>query len=199
MGNKITKLANQSFQKNESEYLKISFKYIDWDCEHFFLQGLKNESYKEIFAVFERLKNTTIKSFREQTAYGGLKPKSIFNTNTGLYKTFNENTYSLVKTDLQQQIDSDFQAEDILKQAFEIRITGKNQGRIHGFLWNTTFHIVWFDPAHNLYYGKRDPKTMREYATVKRCFSSEEFEKLQKENSELYELLEKRTTPQQWL
>ena len=155
---------------------------------------MRNEDYQKIFVALEKLRSTTVKSFREQTAYGGLNPKSIFNTKRSLYEKFNLATYELVANSLKTETDPDSQAEQLLKQAFEIRVEGKNHGRIHGFLWNNTFHIVWFDPAHNLYYGRRDPKTMREYATVKRCFSSEEFEKLQKENSELYELLEKYTT-----
>ena len=30
---------------------------------------------------------------------------------------------------------------------------GKNQGRLHGFVWEQSFNLVWFDPAHNLYPG----------------------------------------------
>lgn len=194
--NNFEKLANKSYQSSENEYLNISFKYIDWDCEHFFLQGLKNENYKQIFDALEKLKNTSVKSFREQTAYGGLTPKSIFNTSSGLYNRFNSNTYSLVKTSLQAEENSEEQAEALLKQAFEIRIAGKNQGRIHGFLWNNTFHIVWFDPAHNLYYGKRPPQTMKEYATVKRCFSPEQFEELQTQIKDLTDCLDTFTTPE---
>ncbi|WP_416191425.1 hypothetical protein [Neisseria sp. CCUG12390] len=194
--NNFEKLANKSYQSSENEYLNISFKYIDWNCEHFFLQGLKNENYKQIFDALEKLKNTSVKSFREQTAYGGLNPKSIFNTKSGLYDRFNSNTYSLVQTSLQTEENPKQQAEAILKQAFEIRIAGRNQGRIHGFLWNNTFHIVWFDPAHNLYYGRKQPQAMGEYATVKRCFSPEQFEQLQRENAELYDLLDTKTAPE---
>lgn len=189
---RFNSLADQKFESIDNEYLDISFKYIDWECEHFFLEGLKNQNYQELFAALNRLKFTTNKSFREQTAYD-LTPKAIFKTETGLYKEFNQNTVELLSNALKNEEDPKTRAREYLRQAFEIRITGKNHGRIHGFLMNHTFHIVWFDPAHNLYHGKRKPQSMKEYATVKRCFSPDEFEKLQKENSELYDLLDQAT------
>lgn len=189
----FNRLANKKFESIEKEYLDVSFKYIDWECEHFFLEGLKNKNYQELFSVLDRLKCTTSKSFREQTAYN-LTPKAIFKTETGLYSGFSQNTVELLSNALRSEEDSKIKAQEYLKQAFEIRIAGINQGRIHGFLMNNTFHIVWFDPAHNLYYGRRDPKTRIEYAVVKKCFSPEEFERLQRENRELYDLLDQSTT-----
>jgi hypothetical protein len=86
------------------------------------------------------------------------------------------------------------QAEEIVSRAFEVRL-GKNYGRIHGFIWNNTFNIVWFDPAHNLYPMKNGIKKHTDAATVQ-CFSPDEFlrlqekiKELQEENAELYESL----------
>lgn len=190
--NNYQRLADKRLEDSEALKLNISFKYIDWEDEYFFLQGLKNKHFEKIFATLEELKNTTLKSFREQTAYN-LTPKSIFHGN-GLYTRFHSQTYNLLKNNLQGEEDIDEKVEKILKQAFEIRIS-KNYGRIHGFLLDNTFYIVWFDPAHNLYYGRKNPIKMKDYATV-REFSQDEIEKLQEQISELYDLLEEKTCPE---
>lgn len=71
----------------------------------------------------------------------------------------------------------------------------KKYGRLHGFIWNNTFHIVWFDPAHNLYPMQFGITKHRDAATVK-CFARDEIlrlqtkiKELQKENAELYQAL----------
>ncbi|WP_204105855.1 MULTISPECIES: hypothetical protein [Spirulina sp. CCY15215] len=79
------------------------------------------------------------------------------------------------------------EAESItIKRAFEVRVT-KSYGRIHGFIWNNIFHVVWVDPAHNLYpkneYGVRK---QQDYATVK-SFSGDEVIRLKDELKALQE------------
>ena len=101
---RFNSLADQKFESIDNEYLDISFKYIDWECEHFFLEGLKNQNYQELFAALNRLKFTTNKSFREQTA-NDLTPKAIFKTETGLYKEFNQNTVELLSNTLKNEKD----------------------------------------------------------------------------------------------
>ena len=90
---------------------------------------------------------------------------------------------------------SEAQAKEITNRAFEISLS-KNSGRIHGFIWNNTFHVVWFDPAHNLFPMKKGITKHRDAATVK-CFSPEECLRLQKKIKELQqeneELLEQLT------
>ncbi len=78
------------------------------------------------------------------------------------------------------------------KRAFEVRVA-KSYGRIHGFIWNNIFHVVWVGPAHHLYplneYGVRHQK---DYATVKSLSGEEvirlrnELKNLQKRYDELY-------------
>lgn len=64
-------------------------------------------------------------------------------------------------------------------------------GRLHGFVWNNTFNIVWFDPAHNLYPMQRGLTKHKDAAKV-RCFGpsetlrlQEEIKKIQQEYEEL--------------
>ena len=37
------------------------------------------------------------------------------------------------------------------KTAFQFEISANEYGRVHGFLINRVFYIVWLDPHHNLY------------------------------------------------
>ncbi len=38
--------------------------------------------------------------------------------------------------------------------AWQFQITSNAHGRIHGFIIDTIFYIVWLDPDHNLYPGR---------------------------------------------
>lgn len=206
--NEFIAFADQKYNQQDNEKLMFSFKYLDWECEYFFLEGLKNEFYKKLFDTFNILTNTTIKEFREQICT--LTSKSIFNTTDGLYKNFNEGTFDKLKLALYPREEWDEAKKEefkneVKKYAFEIRIGGgRSDGRIHGFLMNSCFYIVWFDPAHNLYFGKQKkaPSSIKEFATVKRCFSPENFaelqsqiDELQSQIDELTDLLDKETAP----
>lgn len=198
--NEFTKLADQKFDQQDNEKLSCSFKYLDWGCEHFFLEGLENKFYEKLFNTFNILTNTTVREFREQRC--SLTSKSIFNTDGGLYSGFRNETFDKLKSALSPQYENreelEKDASQYIKQAFEIRVGGgTNFGRIHGFLINSCFYIVWFDPAHNLYFGKqrKGPSGMKEFATVKRCFSPENFAELQSQIDELTDLLDKATVP----
>lgn len=51
-------------------------------------------------------------------------------------------------------------------------------------MWNNTFYIVWFDPAHNLFPMKKGITKHKNAATIK-CFAPEECLRLQKKIIEL--------------
>ena len=40
-------------------------------------------------------------------------------------------------------------------QAWQFEITRNEHGRVHGFLLEDTFFVVWIDPDHRLYPGKK--------------------------------------------
>jgi len=42
-----------------------------------------------------------------------------------------------------------FQLREV--QAFQFEVSVNEHGRIHGFLVDFTFYVVWFDPDHRLY------------------------------------------------
>ncbi len=41
--------------------------------------------------------------------------------------------------------------QDLDQQAWQFSLSKHQNGRVHGFLIDTVFHIVWLDPDHNLY------------------------------------------------
>jgi alkylhydroperoxidase/carboxymuconolactone decarboxylase family protein YurZ len=201
-------IAEVSYNKVENESLTLSFEYIDWDSEEFFFHSMDQKYYKKFFNCLSNIQKCAEKDIREQPDHHCLTPKSIFNTGMSSKKSFPESTVELLKEKLRPQFkgeDSalDSEAREIANIAFEVSL-GKNYGRIHGFLWNNRFCIVWFDPCHNLY-----PKDKKMTKPIKNGFSVEKFnelneklvelqkknDELTKTNSELHELLDEKTKP----
>jgi hypothetical protein len=175
--NKYSGLAEKSFQLATSIKLGVSFEHVDWDgYGYFFLHGLDSDYYVKLFECLTELQKSTEDEIVQQT-HKSLRAKSIFNTTTGLHDKFPDSTTEAVvakliaerpdKKDL-PAVTAD--AKKVVSRAFEVRL-GTNWGRIHGFVWDKVFHVVWFDPAHNMYPGKGNkPKEQSSYATV-RCFA----------------------------
>ncbi|MEN8265366.1 MAG: hypothetical protein ABFR82_18125 [Nitrospirota bacterium] len=149
---------------------------------------MEEKYYHKFFECITILKSSTEKDITQQV-HPSLSPKSIFNTNTSIKSSFPERVISKLKAKLFVQTrdndSSEAQAKEIADRAFEISLS-KNYGRIHGFVWNNTFHVVWFDPAHNLFPMKKGITKHKDAATVK-CFAPEECLRLQKKIKELQE------------
>jgi hypothetical protein len=188
--NKYQNIAEADHQKAEATLLRISFEYLDWDeGDLFFIHGLEADYYKKLFETLAEVKRSTEGSILTQT-HPSLFAKSIFNTSTSKRTKFPEKIVNTIEKKLMGKsaeggpADALQQAKAIVDRAFEVRV-GKNYGRIHAFVWDKVFHVVWFDPAHNLYPGKgQSVKSPKEYATVK-CYSSTESDLVREENRKL--------------
>jgi len=198
-GNRYASIADKDARSVSEEKLKISFSYIDLDSDEFFFHGLEVSYYKKIFGCLSELHTSTERDIAQQT-HPSLRPKSIFNSTSSIRDSFPESVIEKVKQLLYVQTRDDKtardQAEEITSRAFEASLS-KNYGRIHGFLWNNIFHIVWIDPAHNLFPLERKITKHCDAAVVK-TFSPEEclrlqekIKCLQQENEELLEILTK--------
>ena len=185
--NKYQGIAEEDHKKAEATLLRLSFEYLDWDDgDLFFLHGLEADYYKKDFETLSEVKRSTESSILTQN-HPSLVPKSIFNTPKSKRSSFPVKIIDTIETKLKAESaglspsESRQKAKTIVDRAFEVRV-GKAYGRVHAFLWDKVFHVVWFDPAHNLYpkedHGIRGPK---EYATVK-CFSPAEVEAVLAEN-----------------
>ena len=40
------------------------------------------------------------------------------------------------------------------EEAWQFQVSANKHGRVHGFVLRNVFHVVWFDPNHQLYPGK---------------------------------------------
>lgn len=156
-------IADAGARRVESERIRVSFSYIDWDTPEFFLHGLAPDHYKKIFECLSTVDTSSEKAIVEQT-HSSLTPKSIFNNDNSLKDAFPstilERIAQKLRTDSREMSDEDSKsyAKRIISRAFEVRI-GKNYGRLHGFVWDKVFYLVWFDPAHNLYSSKGGVKS----------------------------------------
>lgn len=192
---KYGNIAEADAKSVSDERLRISFEYIDWNSDEFFFHGMEQKYYQKAFDCISEIKKSRESEITQQN-HSSLSPKSIFNTESSIRAAFPETVVNKIKEKLYVQTRDEESAKtealEIASRAFEISLA-KNYGRFHGFIWNNTFHIVWFDPAHNLYPMKRGIQKHKDIATV-RCFSPDEVIRLQKiikelqdENTDLYE------------
>lgn len=192
-GDKYAQVAEKFFRDAASVKLRVSFAHVDWDAQgYFFLHGLDKEYYVKLCECIAELQRATEDEIVRQN-HKSLKPSSIFNTKLSIRSEFPPAIVDAVASSLRvERPDPKDQAavlEDARKavgRAFEIRL-GTNWGRIHGFVWDKVFHIVWFDPAHNLYPGsgnKPRDQASSEYAVV-RCFSPAAVDEIREANQKL--------------
>lgn len=178
--NKFKNAAEAAAKSVEEERLRVSFEYIDWNTEEFFFRGMKDSYYKKLFETITEIKKAKEKDITQQNHFS-LSPKSIFNSTTSIKNSFPENIQNKIKEKLfvetRNEKESFDNAKEIVSRAFEVSLS-KHYGRLHGFIWNNTFNIVWFDPAHNLYPMKYGVTPHIEAASIK-CFSPEENLRLQ--------------------
>lgn len=182
---RLLALADKDFEKIEKERVHISFEFLDWNSELFFLHGLEAEFYSRLFDCLNTIQLATEDQISKQN-HPSLTCKAIFKSATGTYDSFPTQIIERIKSKLIKEKsaeDATAEAKRIASRAFEVSM-GKNQGRIHGFLWNKSFNLVWFDPAHNLYPGKYIAKSQKEFARI-RCGSHEELLRLREENAKI--------------
>jgi len=196
MANKYATHADESAESVANEKLRVSFEYVDWRTEEFFFHGMEQTYYEKFFSTITELKKAKEKEITQQTYYA-LSPKSIFNTTTSIKDSFPSEVLEIIaeqlyietrdpqKSDEDNKEEARVKAKERLKRAFEISL-GKNYGRIHGFVWNNVFNVVWFDPAHNLYPGDYGVTPHADAASV-RCFGPDEVLRLQEKIRSLIE------------
>lgn len=190
---KYSQIAEKSHSKVAAEKLQVSLDFLDWDHpEIFFVHGLEPEHYKKLFECLAELGRSTEEQIVQQT-HPSLSPKSIFNNKNATINCFPDRIKDLLRHQLEgpkpdANINYATMAQNAIDRAFEVRI-GRSYGRLHGFVLNKVFHVVWLDPAHNLYPdindGVRGPA---KYATVK-GFGPAEVIDLKEKNRQLVEAM----------
>ena len=72
----LRNFAEDSYRKISNEKLKISFNFVDWESEDFFLHGLTKKYYELLFDAFNDIQNSTADEIKQQT-HPRLMPKFI--------------------------------------------------------------------------------------------------------------------------
>lgn len=204
MVNKYAKHATAAHASASSEKLSISFEYLDLTMPEYFVHGLEAAHYQKLFECLHTISTSTEDQITQQT-HQALTPKSIFNQD-GSHEGFPESVELRIASKIKGEkrltagqdergtarpLNDDelsklaaAEAKQVISNAFEVRIS-KSYGRLHGIIWNKAFHIIWIDPAHNLYplarYGVR---LHHRYATVQ-GFGPDDVAALQAKNRSL--------------
>ena len=211
----IAEKADSSYFSITSENLRLSFDFINWDSEEFFIHGLTKNYYVHLFNTLSDIKKSKSDEIKQQRHHS-LHPKYInwSGDSTITRRSFPDKLKkSLIPQCGEDEEELQKQFDIMTRDSFELRVA-KNYGRIHGFIFDNTFHIVWFDPAHNLFPMKNDKGKVNKIklpdaiAKIK-TFCPEEInrikelniqlyqsnENLKKENQELMCLLDSSTSP----
>ena len=166
MNSTVSRYANSKQDEVKALKLTISYKFVEHSNDYFFLHGLSQEYYVHLTKTLERLQEATEEDLRKRKpVVSDLVPKPInFDsggsiTHTSFPISKNSDIYSFIRNRTREQdprateetIKNDINS--FVKNSFEIRLA-TSYGRIHGFIEQNTFYIVWFDPAHNLFLSK---------------------------------------------
>jgi hypothetical protein len=157
--------------------ITFSFRFFDKDTEEFNCGGIKDSWFLSLL--------DTLKHISEFT-----KVEFLSNRSTRL----RVHSHSWDQLDHKYDLPGSYM-EQLSEDACIQFSVSKANGRIHGFMIENTFFVVWFDPHHNLYameqHGGRKTFSsgLSEYEILK-----QENDELRKENDELWEMLDKKTS-----
>jgi hypothetical protein len=125
------------YQIDEEKLIAFNFKYLCRKSNEKFNYEQCDSNY--FFKLLERLKAISLMNIKDLRFIIQTNPDSIrfhrleFRTDMRL----KEKTFGL--------------GDDKDDEAYQFEISAKKHGRIHGFLIENIFFIVWLDPKHELY------------------------------------------------
>jgi len=173
MASKLSKYAESKQKEIKSLKLTVSYKFVEHSNDYFFLHGLSQDYYIHLTKTLEKLQEVTEEDLRiRKPIVDDLRPKPInFGSGGSITHTsfpIGENTdiYTFIKNRTRKQDPTATETiikdnvNSFVKNAFELSLA-TNYGRIHGFLNQNIFYIVWFDPAHNLFLSKHRGKIQK--------------------------------------
>lgn len=135
--NRISRQKSEAVPQKPSRYNEdviFSFKYLDLHSNPKFSIGGCGESYMEKLLL--RLKDVSTIKYDEFTSS---KSPSLRAHKINWSKTTEPQGFTCLNLELREL------------SAFQFEISANEYGRVHGFLNNRIFYIVWLDPHHNLY------------------------------------------------
>ena len=130
-------------ESNEIKTSPISNAYITFSFQHFDNTSDKftiNECEIKYFtAVLERLKGISSLRINEFTKN---RSKLIRSHSISWDDTTEKDGFVCLNKSLRDYAN---------QVSFQFQITANEHGRIHGFISDNIFYVVWFDPFHKLY------------------------------------------------
>lgn len=111
--------------------VRFSYKYLDL-CEKFSLR----ECHKYIVALHERLKSVSQMTIAE---FMSSNSKSLRSHSHDWSITTEPNGYSNLNEHLRECM------------PWQFSLSTNEHGRVHGFILDEIFYIIWYDPDHKLY------------------------------------------------
>lgn len=130
---KVSRKELPFIRENREEHIRFRFDYCDIedDCE-WSLASISNEDHKQLLSKIKEIERLTVSEILSPS-FSGFK----------VYSNFQEcpNPKSLRR--FEQICRGDF--DDFCR----FRLSGTQ--RLYGFLSNNEFHIVWWDPAHEVW------------------------------------------------
>lgn len=119
----------------KQEHINFSFKFFDNKHKKFSIQ---KENAKYFLTVICKLKD-----------YSSWDVKRLMSSRSSSIRCHKIDWTDSRVTETEFSTVADPQLKET--EAFQLTISANKHGRIHGFFIQNTFHVVWFDPGHDLY------------------------------------------------
>ncbi len=114
------------------EHISFSYKYLDSEHNKFQYSNKKSDYFCKVIDRF--------KSLCSLTALDVLSNRSAaLRCHPIKWEETTERRFGLPQENI------------IVDTPYQFEISKSEHGRVHGFFIGPVFHIVWFDPDHNLY------------------------------------------------
>jgi hypothetical protein len=122
--------------------LRFSFKFYNPSHEVF---HCKDREIEYFLTLLDRLKSLCMERISELT---------VRSNDTTRFHRINWNDQSVSHNGFGIR-GSDGNTDDYDEEAWQFSLTKSEHGRVHGFVIENVFYVVWFDPNHQLYPGRR--------------------------------------------
>lgn len=121
-----------------SPLLRFSFKFLDLDHELFHCKGREAIYFQRLLDRMKDLSGTPVSALTNARPNAALRFHRIdWQDDRVSVKSFGIRGW-----------------EEYDQEAWQFSISANEHGRIHGFLIENVFYVVWLDPEHQLYPGK---------------------------------------------
>jgi hypothetical protein len=179
----LTQEQLESLQKKHQDQVRFSFIYFNREHELFTCGKAPDGWFLVLFDNLKEISKLTKNEFLFDQRY-----KNHYDTHQHDWDKQDETRYYPLPEGMFEQIKDD---------CWQFRLSSSN-GRVHGFMIENVFYIVWLDPHHNFYPDERfggekyyaAPLTPYQKLEIEYERLKEQNASLEKEREELYQMLE---------